>query len=859
MSFLKVSSSKTPSKAFQLNEAEFEDDPYMAEKVKSLKAAQKLEEQFQNSYQNIAWMRKAIEEEDMKREMIHHQQAQDNKLNDSDEIENEGEELEIVEDDQITDQLEFTLDDIPFPANTGVPIHERLLNFGSSLSLKLEMMKKAKEEKESESAAPQITDIAKQIKRKGSVENRLIQSRDELNARIEELRLKKEKQELEELRGPKINKRSKLLKREEPTIERLLGYREQTLAKREMIKHQIEEKQQQEITSKPQINKKSQKLRRTLDAMSQWEKERNLKTEQLRNEIKKQEAERLQNPKINPISEKLVSQMDRGQDIGEYLIQRYEQKKLEKEMKKRMEKEKESIEAKPQISIHSANLERQGVVFDRLYQDSLEKENKRREQIAQIENQINHGIDPNTGLPLHNPVINPRSALMEREEPVEEILLKKKEESERKKMALVEREQKVLEAHGSKVGAYSQLLVELLERRTQTSTMDRLTRQPKKQEPSIAQTYSFKPHINQTSREMDKSKNHGTPRQEVLLRKGFEYEMHKKEIEQKIKEEEEESFSPVVSTKSKSMKTPKGSVIDRSADWIRKKEQKMESERRLKEYKEAEACTFKPNVKRLDVSHIAPCESHFKTKEEESSYAAALKNREQLKQKATTPRQESKKPRVKDDNKYANETKKESCSNPSTVSSNSNTQSQTWAQQRPKSRGSTYSAKLAKDSSGHPVEPVKDAPQPQRLTYQQEKQPNHRNQQHHPSSAPSQNHRYDELEESEIYDTNEIVYEDVDPELEFEELKRLVEKDKGKIKSQISKALHVETSNNKSHRLPESPSIRDLLDSQSTLSELYRLSNEKESLKEVERNIPSSLTPQAYQLITDMIRKSKKG
>lgn len=763
----------------------------------------------------------------------------------------------------INSQLEFTLDDIPFPANTGVPIHERLLNFGSSLSLKLEMMKKAKEEKESEPAAPQITDIAKQIKRKGSVENRLIQSRDELNARIEELRLRKEKQELEELRGPKINKRSKMLKREEPTIDRLLGYREQTLAKREMIKHQIEEKKQQEITNKPQINKKSQKLKRTLETMVQWEKERNLKTEQLRNEIKKQQEEQLQNPKINPISEKLVSQMERGQDIGEYLIQRYEQKKMEKEMKKRLEKEKESIEAKPQISVHSANLERKGVVFERLYQDSLEKENKRRELISQIENQINHGIDPNTGLPLHNPVINPRSALMEREEPVEKILLKKKEESDRKKMALAEREKKVLEAHGSKVGAYSQLLVELLERRTQTSTMDRLTRPPKKPEPSIAQTYSFRPHINQSSVEMDKSKNHGTPRQELLLRKGFEYEMHKKEIEQKIKEEEEESFSPVVSAKSKSMKTPKGSVIDRSLEFIRKKEQKMESERKLKEYKEAEECTFKPNVKRLDVSHITPCDSHFKTKEEETSYAAALKNREQLRQKATTPRQESKKSRVKEENKNPNETKKDTPNNAGPVTGKASAQS-SWAQPRPKSRGSSYAAKLAKEQAGPMEEQSKHAPQPQKLKYQQEKQPNNQKVDATRSSVPAQNHRYDELGEpsSEFLDDNDIVYEDVDPELEFEELKRLVENDKGKIKSQISKALQVEpptVTNMKSHRLSDSPSIRDLLDSQSTLTELYRLSNEKEStLKEVERNIPSSLTPQAYQMITDMIRKSKK-
>ncbi|EFC40324.1 predicted protein [Naegleria gruberi] len=778
---------------------DFEDmldmDPYdLDENVKSLLVAEKLEEQYQHSFQNIAQMRQAIEEEDRKREKVVQRQKEPEpeKYYDS-----EGDdELEIMEsDDHVTNQLEFTLDDIPFPANQdNIPIHERLLNFGSSLSLKHQLMKKAKDEKESETQTPHITEFAKQMKRKGAIENRLLQSRDELNARLDELRMEKEKKELEELRGPKINKRSKELKRDEPAYDRLLGYREQTLAKREMIKNLLEEKKQQEITMKPQINKKSQKLRRDIDAIQQWEKEKNLKTEQLRNEIKKQEIEQLQQPKINPISEKLAAQMDRGQDVGDYLIQRYEKKKMEREIRNKIEKEKETKEAKPHISVHSANLERQGVVFDRLYIDSLEKENKRREMLEQIENKINNNIDPQTGTPLYNPIINARSALMARREPVEDVLLKKREEAERKKMALADREKKELEAQGGKVGAYSRLLVEILEKRTNTNTMDRLTRVPKKPEPTvITQTYSFKPAINQNSREIDKYRNQGTPRQEVLLRKGYEYEQHKKEIEQRIKEVEM-SHSP-----KKKPKTPNGhSLADRSLDWAKRKDLKLESERKMREAKESEECTFKPNVKRLDVSNIAPCESHFRTKEEENSYLIAMKKQESVK-KLNNSKTEDIKPK----GGYS-QNKKDPV--PKSI--------------RPKSRGSvdlrTSTKSVNPISNQHPINTDID--------------------------RRTQNTRYDEMEDSEIMD-NENIYdeEEVDPEMEFEQLRRLVQHDKS-------------TTQGYSNNFKNSPplNISDLLDSEKTMNELYRLSNE------LDYDDMNRMTPEAYDLITNMIRNSRK-
>ena len=89
----------------EVDMADIDFDVDLAEQVKSLQAAQRLEEQYQSKstlkymptirlgvYENIAQMRKAIDEEDKKREQ---------QLNQSNEEDYDSEELEIEEDNQI--------------------------------------------------------------------------------------------------------------------------------------------------------------------------------------------------------------------------------------------------------------------------------------------------------------------------------------------------------------------------------------------------------------------------------------------------------------------------------------------------------------------------------------------------------------------------------------------------------------------------------------------------------------------------------------------------------------------------------------------------------------------------------------
>ncbi|KAL9644684.1 hypothetical protein ABK040_012338 [Willaertia magna] len=618
------------------------------DKVASLQAANRLEAQYQNVYENIAQMRNALDEEGRKRKSNNTEELS---IEGIDEIEENNDELYIEDNDDIADKLDFSMKDIPFPTNdNSMPIHERLMKFGSSLSLKLQLMKKAKEEEEKkESHSPRITEYAKNIKRKGTIENRLLQSRDEYYARLEELRLEKEKSELSQCRDPKINRKSKELvkDRDEATFERLHSFREQVLAKREMIKNQLLEKEMNEFR-KPQINPQSKKIQRSVDQMIQWEREKQMKKEQLKNDLKKQELEQIKEPKINPVSDKLAQQMDRGRDVGEYLNQLAERKRKEREMKIKQEIEQETKEFKPQLSVHSANLQREGKVFDRLYLVHLEKESKKKETITNLETSFRNNIDPYTGQHLYAPVINQRSALMYRAEPVEDILLKKKEEMERKKQALLEKEQKEIEAYSSKVGAYSQLLVEIMEKRTGMTANDRLTGKSitKKVEPMLEPNYTFTPNINPHSKEIDRARNYGSPsnRQELLLRRGSEYEKHKKEIERKYKQEELHgcTFSP---TRSRTPPVKQhGSIADRSLDWVRRKDQKVEHERKLIESKIYEECTFQPNTKRISQPNVSRIQATttmitpIKSNVENEGYASKMKeNILKQKTRASTP------------------------------------------------------------------------------------------------------------------------------------------------------------------------------------------------------------------------------
>jgi hypothetical protein len=381
--------------------------------------------------------------------------------------------------------------------------------------------------------------------------------------------------------------------------------KKQSLDKREQLRNQMMEKEMQEVKAKPEINPASKTLSRPLDAIIAWGKERDDRINALRKKKEQNESHVVQAPVINVISEKIASQMDRGQQIHDHLLEQHKKRKQEQTQKVKKIIEKEMNESVPMISIHSANLQRDEEVFDRLYNVSLEKESKKRQVLEHHESLLKQHLDPNTGHKLYSPFINPRSSAIVRSEAVQDILYKKSEEKRQKIEHAVMREQQAIDDTQkiSKVGAYSQLLVELLEMRTNTTTQERLTKPKEDLDTSLidpTSTYSFKPKINQYSRDIDRQVNGVVSRPDLLMKKGTEYKKKQKRLKEELIQSSlaECTFSPRSNSPRRSLggNINNTSIAERSSEWVKRIDRKIEQERIVAASKQIEGCTFRPKL-----------------------------------------------------------------------------------------------------------------------------------------------------------------------------------------------------------------------------------------------------------------------
>jgi hypothetical protein len=224
---------------------------------------------------------------------------------------------------------------------------------------------------------------------------------------------------------------------------------------------------------------KSKKLTRSIEDQLQWANMQREKKEQMKRQLDEKERQQIQKPKINTISIKLAKMQDRSKSVFEHLLEQHKKKQLERAQKILEEKIREVNSTIPTISAHSANLHRGKPVFDRLYETSIEIEEKKRRLIAHNEMLARRRIDPHTGRRTHSPQINPRSQNLKRTEPVENILLRKAlerkariEESRRREMMQIKDFQNI------RIGEYSRFLAELLERKTNISSQERLYQFP---------------------------------------------------------------------------------------------------------------------------------------------------------------------------------------------------------------------------------------------------------------------------------------------------------------------------------------------------------------------------------------------
>jgi hypothetical protein len=453
---------------------------------------------------------------------------------------------------------------------------------------------------------PDINPSAKSIKRSAPIDQILLQRQHEYNARKEERQKERDEMELSVLKSPRINDVSRtMIRTDQPAHERLFDLRKQSLAKREVLQNKLREDELKQVSGKPRINRQSKQMTRTLQSMMQWQRDKQEKTENTKALMMEEEMKLLQHPKINPISERLARQTRKSSKVEDHLLIMYERKKVERENRIQLEKEFQQQSAQPLISVHSAQLQRDEPVFDRLYNSSIEHENKKREVKENIEKQFKRHVDPHTGHRLYSPHINARSQQLRRHEPVQELLYKKRIEKERKMKKLMEQEEKQMhDVQKPKVSAYSQLLVDLMEKRTNTTAMERLTRHTERTHisawPSPLEETTFTPYINPHSRALDNRLAGGSgsySRESLLMRKGDEYKHHVQRLrEQQVAEELQEcTFTPRSNSGNNTVNLD---FAERSMEWARRKEQKMEYIRKAAENRASEECTFHPNTGR---------------------------------------------------------------------------------------------------------------------------------------------------------------------------------------------------------------------------------------------------------------------
>lgn len=463
---------------------------------------------------------------------------------------------------------------------------------------------------------PTITKTASKLNRDGvHVEDLLLKRNEEYQAHIEDLRRIKEKEEMQSLQEPHINKVSQNMVRQEPAYTRLYDIRKQTLAKREVLRSKLREKELKEYRNTPQINQVSKRMSRGVDAILEWEKERKEKVEKRNQEIEKQELAKCKPKRINPTSDRIAKKMNRGSRVEDHLLADHERKKMEREEKLRREYQQQLEEAVPMISVHSASLTRnhEEKIFDRLYKTASQKAEK---QMLQLQI-VDETKDPKTGQILYKPTINDRSASIKRATPVEDILQAKGEERKRKRELLAKQLEQELNERKSVVGPYSQLLVNILEKRTNQTTQERL-HQPIKQKIkditkrelySQEQVHTFQPEINPLSRVIDENNNKGKKdRTELLYKKAKDYESKKDRLRQQIEAEKlsECTFSPRASSPglrrtsiangSNVTRNSLLSIAERNAEWVRQKSKRLQEEREEKQKLLMEECTFQPNV-----------------------------------------------------------------------------------------------------------------------------------------------------------------------------------------------------------------------------------------------------------------------
>jgi len=279
---------------------------------------------------------------------------------------------------------------------------------------------------------------------------------------------------MKSFRDPKINKSSQNIQRPQSAFDRLYSARKEELARKEEIRNSLKKEEMKDFTGKPKINSVSKALHRSIDSMLKWDDQRKQKRQKLKSSLDQKELASLKNPKINIKSKQIAKHLRKGKKVEDYLLEAHEKKLEQLEKMKREEEERLKFLASPCISVHSVGLQRDEPIFDRLYRNHLEILDRREELKRNAELELKKKLNPQTKK-KHRPYINPRSAALKREVPIEEILLRKGEEIKQRQQQKILEAQREIEESRKKMSKKSEYYVKELEKRTNISTRERLT------------------------------------------------------------------------------------------------------------------------------------------------------------------------------------------------------------------------------------------------------------------------------------------------------------------------------------------------------------------------------------------------
>lgn len=541
----------------------------------------------------------------------------------------------------------------------------RLINYGLKLSHK-HRIKRRQETRKIDTHTPKITDAARKIERKESIEDLLLKKENEYRAHIEEMRREKEQEELSKLQKPKICRVSKSLSRPGSPYMRLYEQAKSKMKEDQEKKDKIDKlmEERENISSSPKINDASKHIMRGIDAKYQWEQDRIKKIEKLKKKMETDmKSDCVYQPQINSISRALALSMERDKSVEEHLLSLHKKKEMEKQKKIEEQKMKAIIESVPKINIHSANLSNRSYaskssflsqsestsdpessemkspsnqnkekIFDRLYKVFTEKQLKTRIQQLEQTKEGNEPTDPSTGRRFHSPMINPRSSAIIRTKPIEEVLHDKGEEIRLKIEKMKEEMSTQQKKSEVKVNSLSQILNEFMESRSKTSSKERLLKSIHNIKESTKvllqqneKDLTFHPILNNNSLRINKKHTSSAPSSPIatptgspsaspskqrnvgrimdLLEKGEQYKKKVTEMQKELEKKQlsQCTFKPQTHSKNDEndqYARQKSDYASRSVAWLKKVQTEIEKQRKEKEERATEGCTFKPQTSR---------------------------------------------------------------------------------------------------------------------------------------------------------------------------------------------------------------------------------------------------------------------